>query len=124
MSKTPASSTVTAPYLVFGKPDIRQEEIDEVLDSLERAWLGRDGVSVSQASGTGLMSQDSCEWDTGLMEACHIDDRHVSPIVDLDHEVDLSPRLKRRWPSLAGARWIPAEARSRRRPGRWSAVRA
>jgi dTDP-4-amino-4,6-dideoxygalactose transaminase len=44
MSKTPASTsgsaTAAAPYLVFGKPDIRQEEIDEVLDSLQRAWLG------------------------------------------------------------------------------------
>jgi len=28
------------PYVVFGKPDIQQAEIDEVLDSLQSGWLG------------------------------------------------------------------------------------
>jgi dTDP-4-amino-4,6-dideoxygalactose transaminase len=27
-------------YILFGKPDIRQEEIDEVIDSLRSGWLG------------------------------------------------------------------------------------
>ncbi len=27
-------------FLVFGQPDIRQEEIDEVVDSLKKGWLG------------------------------------------------------------------------------------
>lgn len=75
---------------------------------LERHWLGRDGVSISQASGTGMMAQDTCEWDAGLLQACGIDERHVSPIVDLDDAAELSPRLKKRWPALAQARWIPA----------------
>lgn len=29
-----------APFIVFGKPEILQDEIDEVIDSLESAWLG------------------------------------------------------------------------------------
>lgn len=75
---------------------------------LERRWLGRDGVSISQASGTGLMVQDTCSWEPEALQACGIDDGLVAPIVDLDHHAELSPRLKRRWPALAGARWIPS----------------
>lgn len=75
---------------------------------LERRWLGRQGASISQASGTGLMAQDTCEWDAELLQACRLDDRRLSPLVDLDDPAELSSRLKRRWPALAGALWIPA----------------
>jgi dTDP-4-amino-4,6-dideoxygalactose transaminase len=33
-------SASARPYIIFGKPDIRQEEIDEVVDSLRSGWLG------------------------------------------------------------------------------------
>ena len=33
-------SNPAQPYVVFGKPDIQQAEIDEVLDSLQSGWLG------------------------------------------------------------------------------------
>ncbi len=75
---------------------------------LERRWLGRAGVSISQASGTGLMAQDTCQWDPAMLDVCRIDERRLSPIVDLDDEAALSPRLRRRWPALANARWVPA----------------
>jgi gluconokinase len=75
---------------------------------LEQRWLGRAGVSISQASGTGLMAQDTCAWDGGLLETCGLDENRVSPIVDLDDRAELSPRLKQRWPALAQAAWIPA----------------
>ncbi len=75
---------------------------------LERRWLGRDGVSISQASGTGLFLQDDCAWDPAMLRACRISAGELSPIVDLDDGAELSPHLKRRWPSLARARWLPA----------------
>ena len=34
-------------FIVFGAPDIRQAEIDEVVDSLESGWLGT-GPKVQQ----------------------------------------------------------------------------
>lgn len=74
---------------------------------LERQWLGRDRVSVSQASGTGLMRQDACTWDPAMLRACGIDERRLSPIVDPDDAAGLSARLTARWPSLAQARWVP-----------------
>lgn len=75
---------------------------------LERRWLGRAAVSVSQASGTGLFDQDRCDWSDTLLEACHIGRASVSPIVDLDDASgELAPALARRWPQLASARWVP-----------------
>jgi dTDP-4-amino-4,6-dideoxygalactose transaminase len=38
--RSPSLSTSARPYLIFGQPDIRQEDIDEVLDSLRSGWLG------------------------------------------------------------------------------------
>ena len=75
---------------------------------LERRWLGRRGVSVSQASGTGLLNQATCAWDCPLLEACHLDDRRLSPVVDLDEPGRLIRAMARRWPRLAEARWVPA----------------
>lgn len=75
---------------------------------LESQWLGRDGVSISQASGTGLMVQDTCEWDEDLLDACGLGLRHVAPLVDLGDEAVLRPRLASRWPRLARAAWVPA----------------
>lgn len=76
---------------------------------LERRWLGRDGVSVSQASGTGLLVQDTCAWDARLLRACDVSPEQVAPMLELDDTAaELSGRLKRRWPALAGAIWLPA----------------
>lgn len=76
---------------------------------LERRWLGRRTISVSQASGTGLMQQDTCAWDEQLLRACHIGPDRLAPIVDLDEDgAELAGRLRRRWPALAKARWVPA----------------
>jgi gluconokinase len=76
---------------------------------IERRWLGRRAISVSQASGTGLMQQDTCSWDPTLLRVCEVDRDRIAPIVDVDAAgATLVGRLKRRWPALAGARWLPA----------------
>ncbi len=76
---------------------------------LEAQWLGRNGISVSQASATGLMIQRTCRWDPELLEACGITERHLAPIVDIDAAAAaLRPRWAARWPALASAVWLPA----------------
>src|SRR6185295_4199182 len=77
-------------------------------DLLERRWLGRDGSGLSQASGTGLLVQDTCTWDAGLADQCGISIDQLPRLVDLDDHAQLSTRLSRRWPALAQARWVPA----------------
>jgi gluconokinase len=76
---------------------------------LEARWLGRVGVSVSQASGTGLMRQNVCQWDGELLRACGIDPASLTPIINPeDRDARLSRRLATRWPALATSAWIPA----------------
>ncbi|CAN5581654.1 gluconokinase [soil metagenome] len=75
---------------------------------VEQQWLGRAGVSTSQASGTGLMQQETCRWDPDMLAASRIDERRLGPISDADQGARLRPRLASRWPALARARWIPA----------------
>jgi len=75
---------------------------------LERRWLGRDGESRSQASGTGLFVHDSGSWDVELCRACSVSPDQLGRIVDLD-DSDAAPGavIARRWPQLKDARWIP-----------------
>jgi gluconokinase len=75
---------------------------------LEGQWLGRPCASISQASGTGLLDQDTCAWDPRMLAACGIDERRLSSLVDRDDAAALSKPLAARWPPLAHARWVPA----------------
>jgi gluconokinase len=64
---------------------------------------------VSQASGTGLFNQDACGWDRETVAISGVDPASLAPVAGLDDTgFELSPRLRRRWPRLAGARWLPA----------------
>lgn len=74
---------------------------------LEQQWLGRVGISLSQASGTGLFDQEKCRWDPEMLAASRIDASRLAPVTD-DSAARLLPPLARRWPALAGATWIPA----------------
>jgi gluconokinase len=75
---------------------------------LEQQWLGRVGISLSQASGTGLFHQDTCEWDPEMLEAARIDPARLAPVSDDGAQARLLPSLARRWPALGSAAWIPA----------------
>jgi dTDP-4-amino-4,6-dideoxygalactose transaminase len=57
------------PFLVFGAPDIQQAEIDEVVDSMRRGWLGtgpkvtrfeRDIAAFKQVDPDRLVALNSC----------------------------------------------------------------
>jgi gluconokinase len=75
---------------------------------LERQWLGRDGISISQASATGLMDQDTCAWDPAMLDTSRLSASQLGPIVGPELHARLRPRLAARWPALLGAIWIPA----------------
>jgi gluconokinase len=63
-------------------------------------------ASVSMASGTGLMDQDTAEWDPGLLAACEVDPATL-PAIDDTPSLGLTRQFAARWPSLAHARWYP-----------------
>ncbi|HUQ32917.1 MAG TPA: gluconokinase [Pyrinomonadaceae bacterium] len=71
---------------------------------LDEAWM-----SVSMASGTGLLNLKSCRWDEETLEATGVRPE-LLPAIAAEHRP--SGRLKdeyaRRWPGLRDARWFPA----------------
>jgi gluconokinase len=76
---------------------------------LSSRFLSETRMSLSMASGTGLLDVRSCLWDEELLEATGIA-REQLPVIAETHEA--SARLKaeyaRRWPRLREARWFPA----------------
>lgn len=67
---------------------------------------GRLSVSVSMASGTGLLDQATQDWDRELLALCGITVDGLPPISDAPAHGLTSP-FAERWPELARAPWYP-----------------
>ncbi len=65
-------------------------------------------ATICMASGTGLLDVHAMTWDDALLEVCHIDAEHLSPLVDIGPSGELNDEFAGRWPALAGAQWFPA----------------
>lgn len=71
--------------------------------------FGERRVSISMASATGLLDQNSCDWDHDLLTALHVTPAQLSPLADYtDTARDLLPPFRDRWPQLAGVPWFLA----------------
>jgi gluconokinase len=65
-------------------------------------------VSVSMASGTGLMNIITCDWDAEMLQAIGIKPENLSPIAADDRmPVGLNREYAGRWPALAQVPWLP-----------------
>ena len=69
---------------------------------LERL-TGARAVSVSMASGTGLLDVHTGDWHQEILEVVGLDPEHLSPIVPLKRTATTD-----RWPNLKGIPWLPA----------------
>jgi gluconokinase len=68
--------------------------------------LGPVSVSISMASGTGLLDINRCEWDPEALRLAGIEPRALSPLAEWDEPLrELRPHYERRWPELAGIPW-------------------
>jgi gluconokinase len=65
-------------------------------------------VSISMASGTGLLDVHTMTWDAEVLSVSGITADRLSPLVDLGPPGCLRGAFARRWPALAGAHWFPA----------------
>ncbi|MDG4826656.1 FGGY family carbohydrate kinase [Asanoa sp. WMMD1127] len=70
--------------------------------------LGEAPMSVSQASGTGLLDLAALDWDPEALEIAGVDAGQVPPLAPPGWQGKLCPEYARRWPQLAAARWSPA----------------
>ena len=66
------------------------------------------GVTVSMASGTGLLDVHRLGWDGEVLDLLGLTPDRLSPLVDADAGTTLAPAYARRWPALAAAPWYPA----------------
>jgi gluconokinase len=74
-------------------------------------WFGADArrVSLSMASGTGLLNQASCTWDEETLRSIDVAPDRLAPIADLDACAQgLQPPYADRWPALKDVPFFPA----------------
>lgn len=70
-------------------------------------FTGSLAVSLSMASGTGLLDQETCRWHPALLDACGIEATQLPPLDDTPAG-GLAREFASRWPALAGLPWLPA----------------
>ncbi|HEY7064838.1 MAG TPA: gluconokinase [Chloroflexota bacterium] len=62
--------------------------------------------SISMASGTGLLDQHTCAWDSQVLAAIPLDPGTLAPLSDAPL-AGLRPAYAARWPTLATVPWYP-----------------
>ena len=69
--------------------------------------LGEQRVSISIASGTGLLDIHSCAWDGDALRIAGVKPDHLSPLAEWDEApAQLLPGFQKRWPRLVGVPWF------------------
>jgi gluconokinase len=78
---------------------------------LALVFFNETTMSVSMASGTGMLNLRSCDWDEELLAATGIARERLPTIARADETFSkLKDEYARRWPQLKDARWFPAVA--------------
>ena len=75
------------------------------------AWFGSGArrVSLSMASGTGLLDQARCIWDEQTLNEIGVPVEKLAPIADLHERTQgLQPPYANRWPALRDVPFFPA----------------
>jgi gluconokinase len=86
----PAAFRAAARWLSFG-------------ELLREKLTGAVGVSLSMASGTGLLDVHACEWDAEMLDVSGLTPDRLSPLVPLTD----APK-NNRWPLLRDTPWLAA----------------
>lgn len=96
-----------------------REEESEIYESVQR-WMSfgellsstffdETTMSLSMASGTGMLNLRSCRWDEELLEVTGIQREQMPTIAEAHQPLGkLKDEYARRWPQLRDARWFPA----------------
>jgi gluconokinase len=78
-------------------------------EHLELAFFGEAATSLSMASGTGLLDQETLGWDVEALAAAGIDRARLFPLVSpSDGRRGLRAPWAGRWPALRSVPWFPA----------------
>jgi gluconokinase len=77
-------------------------------EHLELALFGETATSVSMASGTGLLDQETLRWDAEAMAAAGVEPERLFPLAEAGGRRGLRAPWSARWPALRGVPWFPA----------------
>ncbi len=77
-----------------------------ITEYLRDRLLGAPEISVSMASGSGMLDVGSADWHDEALELAGITAAQVPEVSDAPGR--LRPEFARRWPALAEADWMPA----------------
>jgi gluconokinase len=77
-------------------------------EHLELALFGETATSMSMASGTGLLDQETLRWDTEALAAAGVESDRLFPLADGGGRRGLRAPWSGRWPSLRSVPWYPA----------------
>ena len=70
--------------------------------------LGVTAAGTSTAAWTGMLDRRTGDWDRELLAACGVELEQMSEVRDPDQPfTEVDPAVRRKWPALAGAAWIP-----------------
>jgi gluconokinase len=75
---------------------------------ISKRLTDQTGISVSMASGTGLLNTHTCDWDTPMLAAVGLDREHLGQLTPLPEMARLTPTAAKRWPALKSAPWLAA----------------
>ena len=73
---------------------------------IQEKWCGQATVSLSMASGTGLLDGHTLRWHGPLLRRIGLDSARLNPISDAPAAI--SKPIARRFPELASTDWYPA----------------
>jgi len=75
---------------------------------LYKRLFGKAAVTVSMASGTGLLDINRCDWDPETLAAAGVAVSQLNPICDVKNAfVGLQDPYKAKWPALKDVPWSP-----------------
>jgi gluconokinase len=78
-------------------------------EHLELALFGEAATSLSMASATGLLDQETLDWDLEMLAAADLDEGKLFPLCERTvARRTLRSRWATRWAALRGVPWFPA----------------
>jgi gluconokinase len=78
-------------------------------EHLELQLFGAASTTLSMASGTGLLDQESLTWSPAALAVAGVDAETMFRLCDRDEpRRGLRPQWAKRWPGLRGVPWFPA----------------
>lgn len=77
-----------------------------ITEYLREQLLDASAISISMASGSGLLDVGSARWHDEALDIAGVTAAQLPDVSDVPGR--LRPAFARRWPALAGADWMPA----------------